>query len=601
MKTKIIILMMMLMGWMGLSAQGISVTSFKPLPNDLTANLAGTQVKDQNGEVAALIKVVTTQTGFTFEGGMAGIVKTKQEAGEIWVYVPHGIQKITIKHPQLGVLRNYYFPCAIDAARTYEMILASGEVRTVVTQDAGGSFLALTVEPKNAVVYIDGELLGSDGSGDYIKPLPYGEHQYRIEANGYSTDAGVVTIGKEKKVLNIKLQSALATLTVNSTTPGTKIYVNEQLRGTDSWSGSVPAGMYIIEGRLDSHRSQKMSVTVAKQEQKAATLPALEPIVGSLEVSYKPIGAEVWLDGKQLGASPDLFRNILVGSHSLLIKKTGCAEHRETITIAEGEKKVVTGTLSNNLYPDFTGKIPEKGTEAFGYYEKAITGNAATQAALGYEYDKLNDYSSAVYWYRKAAEQGNAYAQNNLGYCYEKGNGVTQDYYEAVKWYRKAAEQGNTQAQFNLGYYYYNGQGVTQDYYEAVKWYHKAAEQGNAGAQNNLGYCYEKGKGVTQDYSEAVKWYRKAAEQGHANAQFNLGYCYHYGQGVTQNYDEAVKWYRKAAEQGYASAQCNLGYCYEKGEGVTKNITEAVKWYRKAAAQGNSNAKDNLKILGYSE
>ncbi len=350
---------------MGAWAQGISVTSFKPLPDDLTANIAGSMEKDQNGEVAALIKVVTTQTGFTFEGGMAGIVKTKQEAGEIWVYVPHGIQKITIKHPQLGVLRNYYFPCAIDAARTYEMILASGEVRTVVTQDAGGSFLALTVEPKNAVVYIDGELLGSDGSGDYIKPLPYGEHQYRIEANGYSTEAGVVTIGKEKKVLNIKLQSALATLTVNSTTPGTKIYVNEQLRGTDSWSGSVPAGMYIIEGRLDSHRSQKMSATVAKQEQKTATLPALVPIVGSLEVSYKPIGAEVWLDGKQLGASPDIYKNVFTGTHKLTIKKAGYTDHTETITLAtqvigrghSGNKSTVSGEVyqrADNM-PEFPG------------------------------------------------------------------------------------------------------------------------------------------------------------------------------------------------------------------------------------------------------
>ncbi|MGM9836144.1 MAG: hypothetical protein ACI30L_05295, partial [Muribaculaceae bacterium] len=53
---------------LGVWAQTLSVTSFKPLDNDLTANLAGTQVKDQNGEVAALIKVVTTQTGFTFEG-----------------------------------------------------------------------------------------------------------------------------------------------------------------------------------------------------------------------------------------------------------------------------------------------------------------------------------------------------------------------------------------------------------------------------------------------------------------------------------------------------------------------------------------------------
>ena len=192
MKTNIIILMMMLMGWMGLSAQGISVTSFKPLPNDLTANLAGTQVKDQNGEVAALIKVVTTQTGFTFEGGMAGIVKTKQEVGEIWVYVPHGIQRITIKHPQLGVLRDYYFPCAIDEARTYEMVLAAGEVRTVVTQDAGGSFLALTVEPKSASVYIDGELQPVDDNGELMVMLPYGEHQYRIEANGYMNEAGII-------------------------------------------------------------------------------------------------------------------------------------------------------------------------------------------------------------------------------------------------------------------------------------------------------------------------------------------------------------------------------------------------------------------------
>ena len=507
---------------LGAWAQTLSVTSFKPLDNDLTANLAGTQVKDQNGEVAALIKVVTTQTGFTFEGGMAGIVKTKQEVGEIWVYVPHGIQRITIKHPQLGVLRDYYFPCAIDEARTYEMVLAAGEVHTVVTQDAGGSFLALTVEPKSASVYIDSELQVSDGSGDYIKALPYGEHQYRIEAGSYMTEAGVVTIGKEKQTLNIKLQSALAALTVNSTTPGTKIYVNEQLRGTDRWSGSVPAGMYIIEGRLDGHRSQKMSVTLGKQEQKAATLPALEPIVGSLEVSYKPIGAEVWLDGKQLGTSPDVFRNILVGTHSLLIKKAGCAEHRETITIAEGEKKVVAGALSTNLYPDFSGKIPAKGTDAYGYYEKAITGDASAQASLGYEYYEQNDYASAVYWYRKAAEQGYAKAQFNLGICYETGSGVTKDITEAVKWYRKAAEQGLDRAQYNLGYCYYNGNGVTQDYAEAVKWWRKAAEQGLDRAQFNLGFCYEFGYEVTKSVTEAVKWYRKAAAQGNDFAKDKL-------------------------------------------------------------------------------
>lgn len=69
-------------------AQTISISSFKMLDTDLTANTAGTMETDQNGETAALIKVVTTQTGFTFDGGALGIVKTVQKPSEIWVYVP---------------------------------------------------------------------------------------------------------------------------------------------------------------------------------------------------------------------------------------------------------------------------------------------------------------------------------------------------------------------------------------------------------------------------------------------------------------------------------------------------------------------------------
>ena len=345
MKTKIVILMMMLMGWMGLSAQGISVTSFKPLPNDLTANLAGTQVKDQNGEVAALIKVVTTQTGFTFEGGMAGIVKTKQEVGEIWVYVPHGIQKITIKHPQLGVLRDYFFPCAIDAARTYEMVLASGEVRTVVTQDAGGSFLALTVEPKNASVYINGELQQIDDNGELMVMLPYGEHQYRIEANGYMNEAGVIAVGKETVTKVIRLKSALATLKINSTTPGADIIVNNQKRGTGSWSGSLTAGMYLIECQKPGYHSYQTSITLAKQEEKALTIPALTAKYGSIVVSVKPIGAEVWMDGAKLGTSPGVFSNVLATKHTIEVKKAGYQTLRKTFELAEGEKNTIDGAL----------------------------------------------------------------------------------------------------------------------------------------------------------------------------------------------------------------------------------------------------------------
>lgn len=51
-------------------SQQISVESFTPLENDLTANTAGTMKKDQNGKTCALIKVVTSEKGFNFDVGI---------------------------------------------------------------------------------------------------------------------------------------------------------------------------------------------------------------------------------------------------------------------------------------------------------------------------------------------------------------------------------------------------------------------------------------------------------------------------------------------------------------------------------------------------
>ena len=99
-------------------SQNISVSSFRLLETDMDANLNGTREIDQNGETAALIKIVTTEKGFGFSCGAIGIVKTKETPGEIWLYVPRGAQKITIKHPQLGVLRDWHFTTTIHGGRT---------------------------------------------------------------------------------------------------------------------------------------------------------------------------------------------------------------------------------------------------------------------------------------------------------------------------------------------------------------------------------------------------------------------------------------------------------------------------------------------------
>lgn len=699
----------------GLSAQNISVKSFRLLETDLTANTAGTLKKDQNNETAALIKVVTTETGFVFDGGMLGIVGTTQRAGEIWVYVPPKSRKITISHPQLGVLRDYFYPISIEAGRTYEMVLATGRVTTIVQESAGGQYLVMKVSPSNAEVSID-EVPYEVENDEVTVFLKYGKHTYRVSAALHEPEMGQIDMGNTKKELVVTLRPAYGLLQVESdptgaevyidgdyesagTTPFTTkrlskgqhrllfkraeyknhtlditvpgdgstqpvratlppnfalttitaagdadIYVNDERKGNSRWSGRLTTGLYTIEARKASHYPTRQTVEIAAGEQRHIDLAAPVPRYGSLNVSTRPSGATVAIDGVTLpGTTPNIYTDVLIGDHTFTLTKPGCAPVEQRITVEEGQILPLDFTLQDDAKALYNiGLRYFNGDSVAQDYAKTIDcfrqaaeqGNAAAQCNLGecYYYGRgvRQDYTQAVEWFRQAAEQGHATAQYVLGCCHEQGLGLTPNYDEASNWYRRAAEQGVAAAQYQLGNCYRDGRGVEQDlaqaahwyrqaaeqghaaaqcdlgdcYYtgvgvtqspaEAVYWYRRAAEQGLAAAQNNLGFCYQYGQGTEPNINEAVKLYRRAAGQEYAAAQYNLGNCYYYGQGVAQDFDEAAEWYRLAAEQEYAAAQYRIGYCYDYGQGVPKDHIEAVVWYRKAAEQGLAAAQYSL-------
>ena len=86
-------------------AQRLSVQSFRKLENDLSAR--GSEGRtDQNGDRCAIIKIVTTERNFVFEPDALGTMGTEQKTGEIWLYVPYGAKRLTIKHPVYGILRD---------------------------------------------------------------------------------------------------------------------------------------------------------------------------------------------------------------------------------------------------------------------------------------------------------------------------------------------------------------------------------------------------------------------------------------------------------------------------------------------------------------
>ncbi len=403
-------------------AQNISVSSFKLLENDLTANTAGTMERDQNGKVAALIKVVTTEQGFVFDGGMVGIVKTKQGVGEVWVYVPQGIKRITIQHPQLGVLRNYDIPIPIEEARTYEMVLTTGRVETIVTHAVNKQFVVFSVTPANAVVELGDEVLTVDSEGYATKSMPFGTYDYRVSCANYHTTAGKVTVNAQGKAevkvelrpnfgwikldgaseyhdahvyidnvrvgqlplttsamksgayrvkvvksmykayerqvsvldnetteVNVEMVPNFADVTLVTDENG-EIWIDGERKGKGQWTGPLELGDYTVEVKRESHRTVSDVVQINSVLARTIQLKSPTPIYASLEIASTPLRATVLIDGEEVGETPLIKNDVLVGTRRVTFKKEGYRTLDKTIVLNENSSNYVSAEL-NRLNP----------------------------------------------------------------------------------------------------------------------------------------------------------------------------------------------------------------------------------------------------------
>lgn len=334
--------------------QDISVSSFKMMENDLTANTTGTLERDQNGEVAALIKIVTTEQGFSFDGGMVGVTKVKQEVGEVWVYVPHGIKKITIKHPQLGVLRDYYFPIPIEKARTYEMVLTTGKVQTFVNQSLKKQFVIFTVTPANAYVEFNGEQLELDETGYAAISMPYGAYTYRVTCPDYHTTAGSIEVkGGEKPEVNVNLIPNYGWLEVKVAPAlhGANIYIDGKKEGvTPLDKKQMKSGLYRVRVEKPLYKDYEASVTIEDGKVFLLEVTQMEPNFAAVELVVDE-KSEIWVDGVLKGTGK-WSGSLGVGDHQVETKQMSHVPSSETIRIFDTEPRVIQLKKPTPLYSD---------------------------------------------------------------------------------------------------------------------------------------------------------------------------------------------------------------------------------------------------------
>ena len=197
-----------------------------------------------------------------------------------------------------------------------------------------------------ANVFVDGNHIGTAPlKSNGIKS---GTHNVRIMKTMYKAYEGTVVI-KDNEVITFspKLQPDFADVTIKAGA-GCQIYVDNELKGTTTWSGRLSSGSHLLESRKENHRSTAVTKYI---EASISTLhfnladPA--PIMGTMNVMSTPGMVDVYVDGKLVGRTP-MMHDLLVGSHTIELRKQGFKDYKQSIRVEENSVVDVVATMTEH-------------------------------------------------------------------------------------------------------------------------------------------------------------------------------------------------------------------------------------------------------------
>ena len=289
----------------------ISVKSFKELDTNLDATTYYPK-KDINGKTCAIIKIFTTQTGFSFDNGSLGIVAVEQKPAEVWVYVPEGTMKLKITHPQLGHISNsddqgYYWieQGRLKSGKEYKMEIVTGTVRIEVEQaKIQTGWLVFNSVPEGADIYL-AENGGEEkhiGTTPMNKKMPYGTYNYRAKRYKYHDDVGIARVDKTRVIMDLKLKPAFGSVSVSSQPQGAKVFLDGEDTGkvTPCTIGEIASGRCDIRLQLKDYAPASQSVTVT-EGMTASVNVTLVARFAHVTINSLP-GAAIKVNGAEVGS-----------------------------------------------------------------------------------------------------------------------------------------------------------------------------------------------------------------------------------------------------------------------------------------------------------
>ena len=240
--------------------------------------------------------------------------------------------------------------------------------KTELTIDLEPAFgyLNISTQPESgAEIEINGKL--SEGKTPLTSDkLPSGNYTIQAFKPMYKSTPQEVQLREgETKEVTISLQPTFAKAQIRCNDNQTEIYIDGKFYSRGKYDGNIDEGTHLLEFKKAGYRTLSKNINITVGQPLVENIAALEPIVGKLDISTNPISADVYIDGKHYCQTPDIIQNLIIGQHTLTLKKEGYEELQATVEIAEGKISTHNFTMrkqEKQLLPEPT---PEPCEETF--------------------------------------------------------------------------------------------------------------------------------------------------------------------------------------------------------------------------------------------
>ena len=366
-----------------------SVTSFEEKPFDTAARDERYKIKDDNGDLFSIIKLVAATPdddlrAYSFDFGLPES-RVKSVDGDVWVYVQRNAMRVAIKREGFKTVR-YDLPVTVQPGQVFEMTLRATPIvvkkRHLLFQvNPAGSKANIQFKAEGESefrTFGDGQV-GEDGM--LSDKLVLGRYYYRITSRNYHLSEGVIELADEDGTFTetVTLRPNFCTV-IFTGEQGGGIFIDGDSIGFGTCTATLAPGYYNVECRKKGYRSVVESIEVNVGDTMEVALKSPVPIVGALDIVSSPLKATITVDGNECGKTPLEIKDLLIGSHSVELVKEGYRPQTLTVEVKENE----TTELSVKLVKDAAQNVHPEPKEAkdasaieksLGDKRRADTGN----------------------------------------------------------------------------------------------------------------------------------------------------------------------------------------------------------------------------------